>query len=262
MSPSLRPKRQQPPGHLEEIGIFEIPHVGERRVRLYSPAVRRPEMPRPLLVLFDGQNVFDDAGSFAGGWYAHRAADRLVPKRVCVAPWVVAVDHGNERRIDELGPWPGPQGGGLTTHLADWIADRLLLEVRGRRPLLHGPGGVVLGGSSMGGLAALWCHFARPDAFGGALAMSPSLWFAGRRIFDDVRSRATPAVSRVYIDCGVGEGRGMMEPLARAFALELASRGYHERNLRYVADKRGTHSERAWQRRLPKALAFVFRTRP
>jgi predicted alpha/beta superfamily hydrolase len=257
-----RAKRTQPPGVVEDVGVFGIPHVGERRVRLYSPAVKRVDLPRPLLVLFDGQNVFDDAGSYAGGWYAHRAVDRLVPKRVCVAPWVVAIDHGHGRRIDELGPWSGRHGGGLTAHLADWIADRLVLELRGRRPLLHGPGAVVLGGSSMGGLAALWCHFARPDAFGGAIAMSPSLWFANRRVFDDVRARPRPVYSRVYVDCGVGEARGAMEPLARAFALELASRGYHERNLRYVADKRGTHSERAWRRRLPRALEFMFRTRP
>jgi enterochelin esterase-like enzyme len=262
MSTGSRTKRAQAPGELEEIGVFEIPRIGERRVRLYSPSVRRMDLPRPLLVLFDGQNVFEDAGSFSGGWYAHRAVDRLVPKRVCVAPWIVAIDHGNERRIDELGPWSGQHGGGQTAFLADWIADRLVLEVRGRRPLLAGPGAVVLGGSSMGGLAALWSHFARPDAFGGAIGMSPSLWFGSRRIFDDVRKRPTPVYSRVYIDCGVGEGRGMMEPLARSLALDLASRGYHERNLRYVADKRGTHSERAWRRRLPKALEFMFRTRP
>jgi hypothetical protein len=30
----------------------------------------------PTLYLFDGQNVFGDEGSFAGGWHTHAAVDR------------------------------------------------------------------------------------------------------------------------------------------------------------------------------------------
>lgn len=255
-------KRPLPHGRLEDLGSFSIPHVGDRRVRLYRPAVKDLTRPRPVLVLFDGQNAFGDEGSFAGGWHAHRAVDRLVPKRVCVAPWVVAVDHGNGKRIDELGPWRSGAHGGLTPHLADWLAEGLMPQLRARLPVLEGALGGVVGGSSMGGLAALWTHFARPDAFGGAIAMSPSLWFGGRRMFDDFASRATPRFSRVYIDCGLNEGRGHMHPLARSMALAIASRGYHVRQLAFVTDKRGTHSERAWKRRLPKALEFMFRVVP
>ena len=89
--------------------------------------------------------------------------------------------------------------------------------------------------------------------------MSPSLWFARRRIFEDFRQRTTPIYSRVYLDCGVNEGRGRMHPIAKDFALTLAARGYHERQLHFRSDPRGTHSERAWKRRLPSALAFMFR---
>jgi predicted alpha/beta superfamily hydrolase len=92
--------------------------------------------------------------------------------------------------------------------------------------------------------------------------MSPSLWFGGRRIFADLRERATPRFSRVYLDCGLKEGRGHMHPIAQAMALEIASRGYHVRQLMFVTDRRGTHSERAWRRRLPKALEFMFRHVP
>ena len=255
-------KRPIPPGDLTDLGAFAIPHIGPRRVRLYRPAVKRIDRPRPVLVLFDGQNAFGDEGSFAGGWHAHRAVDRLVPKRVCVAPWVVAVDHGNGHRIDELGPWKSDAHGGLTPYLADWLADDLMPHLRARLPVLEGALGGVVGGSSMGGLAALWTHFARPDAFGGAIAMSPSLWFGGRRIFDDLRARETPRFSRIYLDCGVNEGRGHMHPMVHAMALEIASRGYHVRQLAFISDKRGAHSERAWRRRLPKALDFMFRVVP
>jgi predicted alpha/beta superfamily hydrolase len=249
-------------GHLDSLGSFPIPHIGDRRVRLYKSAVKDPTRARPVLILFDGQNAFGDEGSFAGGWHAHRAADKLVPKRVCIAPWLVAVDHGHERRIDELGPWSAGSHGGLTPHLADWLADFLVPYLRSRVPILEGSLGAVLGGSSMGGLAALWTHFARPDAFGGAISMSPSLWFGGRRIFRDLRERSTPQFSRIYMDCGVNEGRGAMHPIVESMAVELASRAYPMRQLKFVSDRRGTHSERAWKRRMPAALEFMFRHVP
>lgn len=45
----------------------------------------------------------------------------------------------------------------------------------------------------MGGLAALYAHFRRPDVLGAALCMSPSLRFAERRIFDFVAAQPVPA---------------------------------------------------------------------
>ena len=61
---------------LEKLGPFAIPHVGSRHVRVYVPP-GPVEAPRPVLYLFDGQNVFHDAPSFAGGWHLHRAAHRF-----------------------------------------------------------------------------------------------------------------------------------------------------------------------------------------
>ena len=93
-------------GEIIELGRFDIPHVAlQRRVRAYLPA-RRPKRatPRPALFLFDGQNIFDDAGSFAGAWNAHLAVDRYAARRAN-PPVVIAIDHGHRARIDELTPF-------------------------------------------------------------------------------------------------------------------------------------------------------------
>lgn len=261
--PSRAPRSLAPAAQMHTLGPYSVPGVKlpERRVRVYVPrghdAGKRPQ---PVLVLLDGQNVFDDHGSYAGGWYAHEAVDELSP-RANYRPLLVAIDHGGDKRIDELGPFAhGPRGGrGTTDHLLAWIGEKLLPEVRTRFGGWEGPVGTAIGGSSMGGLAALYAHFRRPDLFGGALAMSPSFWFGSRGVFRFVAEQPNPWVSRVYLDCGAREGGGRMSPLVEDMAAHLRGRGYDDRSLLLRIDGRGTHSERHWRRRLPRALRFMYR---
>ena len=83
-----------------------------------------------------------------------------------------------------------------------------------RRPMAMSAVGFCLGGASLGGLAALYGHFRAPELFGGALAMSPSLWVADRAIFPFVEARPKPTYTRVYLDCGAREGRWRRRPVS------------------------------------------------
>jgi enterochelin esterase-like enzyme len=224
---------------------------------MYVPPPPPRVITRPALVLFDGQNVFDDEGSYAGGWYAHRAIDKLVLAKNAVAPVVIAVDHGGEQRIDELGPWREGNKGGRASAMIDMIADRVLPAARAATELSEF---TVIGGSSMGGLAALYAHLSRPEVFAGALAMSPSVWFARRRIFDLV---GTVEIERsaIYLDAGALEMRGVLVGMCRTLFDRLRERGWTgepPKSVMFRTDARGTHSEICWRRRLPKALRFFF----
>jgi len=253
-----------PRGRTFELGQYEF-GTGKRRVRVHVPG-GVPEK-HPALFLFDGQNAFDDEGSFAGGWHAHRAADRLGAKKTIPAPVVVAIDHGGAERIRELAPFPRGETKPALDELLEVIQHRVMPDVHARLSLREGPEGHVIGGSSMGGLAALYAHFRRPEVFAGALVMSPSLWFGTGAIFDFVAGQGDPYRSRVYLDCGGQEGGGRMLALTERMAAHLRGRGWLERKgprgdmgrfLMFRADARGRHDERAWRRRLPKALQFLF----
>lgn len=253
-----RPKRI-PRGSMIELGLFDAPGFSPgRRVRAYAPHGHRHDLPRPLLVLFDGQNVFDDEGSFAGGWYAHEALDRFAVLKKPVAPVILAIDHGGPARIDELTPFRDGERGGRAEAFVGWVASQLVPLARRSLGLRDDPANTVVGGSSLGGLAAFYAHFRYPEVFGGALSMSPSFWFARRAIFDWVQGQPTPWTSRIYLDCGVREARGMMLQQATKMAELLAARDYGDR-LMWRPDAKGTHSEKSWRRRLPKALRFLFR---
>lgn len=240
-----------------DIGPFEIPDLPSRMARVFAPAGFSKQRYRPLLVMFDGQNIFDDEPSFAGGWHVHELVSAL-PVRSYFRPAIVGINHGEETRLDGLGPFATPQGGGKTDNLLTWAGEILLPMLKEHLDLIGGPLGTVVGGSSMGGLAALYAHFKRPDLFGGALAMSPSLWFGREEVFSFVTSQPTPNPSRIYFDWGAREGRDMIDP-AEAMAAHLKSRGYAEKQLMIRRDAKGRHSEADWRRRLPKALRFMFR---
>jgi enterochelin esterase-like enzyme len=246
------------PGQIHLLGPLAVPGHAPRLVRVYLPSTFTPEMPRFALYMFDGQNIFDDMPSFSGGWHLHAAVEKLAGTRR-PAPVVVGIDHGGSARIDELSPFETAGGSGGLDQLLDWIADSLTPRLAAELPLVGGPLGAVVGGSSMGGLAALYAHFRKPRSFGGALAMSPSFWVGDGEIQRWMASQPMPEVSRIYLDCGVREGRGTVLPQVAAMAAQLASRGYDPDHLMFRADPRGAHSEASWRRRLPRALRFFYR---
>ncbi|KYF46674.1 hypothetical protein BE04_01245 [Sorangium cellulosum] len=240
------------------LGPYRIPGFrGERNVRVYLPSEGAHAAPSPVLFLFDGQNVFHDDPSYSGGWHLHEAV-RDLSDRGQVAPVLVGIDHGGSERLTELSPFPGDGGEGRLDDFLGWLASEIVPAVRERFPVRRDAAGTAIGGSSMGGLAALYAHFRRPDVLGAALCMSPSLWFAERKIFDVIASQPVPPGSRLYVDAGAQEDGGSVLRDAARLVEHLRERGYGESNLRFCPDEDGTHSEDAWRRRAPGALQFLF----
>jgi predicted alpha/beta superfamily hydrolase len=256
-------------GRFVDLGRLDGHQIFGRRVRAYVPHApgEHTQPRRPVLVLFDGQNVFGDEGSFAGGWHADAAVDRLAAlgrvrdpdgrRGEIVAPVVLGVDHAGADRIDELGAPSNPR----LDRLLDWIVDRVLPTAHAKLSLGYGPSMHFLGGSSMGGLAALYGHFRRPEVFGGALAQSPSLWFKSRGVIEFVGAQPNPYRSRVYLDCGRGEAGGRLAAAVSSMGEAFRARGWGDRgDLRVMVrvEAKGKHDEASWRRRLPKALRFAF----
>jgi predicted alpha/beta superfamily hydrolase len=240
------------------LGPYPVPHLAERRVRLHLPSPAG-EGPPPLVVMFDGQNVFHDEPSFAGGWHLHATARQIVTKKR-LEPAVVGIDHGGSERIHELVPWASARSQGKLNHLLDWLTAFLMPMLARDFGLAPEIGQRIIGGSSLGGLAALYAHHRHPETFGGVMAMSPSLWASGQRIFDMVSATSRPWTSRIYLDAGAQEAGGSMLRAAERMDALLRSRGYGKDTLRFRKDPNGRHNERDWRRRAPTALRFLLAT--
>ena len=170
---------------------------------------------------------------------------------------MVAVPNWGEARLQEYSPFLDREAGGGQ---ADDYLEFLVATLKPRidQEFRTDPSRVAtgIGGSSMGGVLSLYAYFRRPETFGFAASLSPSLWFADRAIFPFVETaQFTPG--RIYLDIGTEEGASALTN-ARLMRELLLAKGYREGvNLRWVEDVGADHTESVWGRRFKAAIPFL-----
>lgn len=231
----------------------DSPQLGrQRQVTVYLPASYDGERRYSVLYLQDGQNLYDPAVAFGGQtWRVGETLTRLAADKLEAI--VVAPYHGDQHRIQEYNPfpqWRHGQGEAYVQFLVDTLKPRIDHDFHTE----PGPQATVIAGSSMGGLISLYALLTRPDVFGRAGAMSPSLWVAHGAIYQAVLKRGRVPGARLYVD------NGTREPSAQPLVDLLLAQGYQPgADLLYVSGRGHRHTESAWARRLPGALRFLLR---
>lgn len=240
---------------------YDVPGLhGRRGCTLYLPPAYFTDVRQhyPVAYMFDGQNLFGDEGTFSGGWHVHRLLDARAAEGK-VVPIVVGIHHGGSHRMEDLSPWGIGKGHkGKADALLDWVVGPLRRFVAEDLRILPGPEHTLIGGSSLGGLAALYGGFRHPEVFGRVLAMSPSIWVHRGALLEMARGARLRHGARYYVDAGGREGAGMMR-YAEMLSEILAQRGLVPgESLMWRPDQKGVHNERTWERRLPKAVRFLY----
>jgi predicted alpha/beta superfamily hydrolase len=242
-----------------EITVVLPPRYGDETDRRY-----------PVLYLHDGQNLFDPRKAFAGeAWGVDRTAEALIVAGRIEPLILVGIDHRGVERINEFTPTHDrKRGGGGADRYAQLIADDVKTLVDARYRTLREPRHTGVGGSSLGGLVSLFLVLKRPDLFGTAAVMSPSVWWDRRAILRDVRRAASAFDSRerprLWVDMGTAESRGqgsarrVLEDARLLHAGLLKAGWVDDRDLHYEEIEGGTHSERAWGDRFERVLAWLF----
>ena len=221
----------------------------------------------PVLYLNDGQNLFDAATAFAGvHWQAGESAARLIAEEKIQPLIIVGIDNTRNRAREYI-PYRSrdprvfnPKG----KSYPDFLRREVMPLIEERYPVLKGPENTGLGGSSLGGLIALYTQLAAPGVFGRVLIESPSLFVANRKILEESRRfRTWPA--RTYLGMGtreVGQPEKDERMVGDVRELEsiLREAGLGEQRLKVHIDEGAAHSESAWAARFPGALEFLFKS--
>lgn len=221
--------------------------------------------PFPLALFFDGQNLFEDEGTLGGGWHLHRVLARREEQGLPV-PVVLGLHHG-QARDEELSPFPTlPGTRGQGAELMQWVHERLFPRLKSALRLDLTPLKTLVGGSSLGGLLALYSLFHYPRHYGKALAMSPALWPDRFAILQDLMMAKPLSGAQLYLDHGKKEvgpehkelgdimfqQSELLANLMECLGLEAG------RTLMWHPDPEGEHNEKSWSRRLPQALEFLY----
>lgn len=242
------PWHDEPPhrGRVETFRIGSRILGNSRAVSVWTPP-GRPTGPLPLVVLLDGE-------SFLLAMDAPRIFDNLVAAGA--APPFVAVCVHNATPVSRLEEYA------CNGDFVRFLSDELLPELRRRQPLRPGPQATTIVGYSLGGLAACWSAYSRPDVFGNVAALSPSLWWSvdepewlTRRLAHGAGERL-----RVWLEVGtlesaplpVGGGRLSMLSVARRLRDVLDARGAAPVGYR---ERAGGHDCVNWRQGLAEALS-------
>lgn len=242
-------------GNLKYLPAFHSPQLNnERDVLVWLPDSyyhhEHTDRRYPVVYMHDGQNLFDRQTGFAGNeWSVDETMHQL--GREGLEAIIVGLNHSGETRAAEYNPFHegAPNGRQYLDFIINTIKPLIDRDFRTFAERSHT--GIM--GSSMGGLISLYAFFERPDVFGFVGAMSPSLWIGRGAMYAYVRHAPAPQ-GKVYLDCGTREmnADGMYDL--------LKEKGYGEgRNLKYVREEGGDHSEQSWGRRLPEAMRFLLR---
>jgi enterochelin esterase-like enzyme len=238
---------------------------GERDVWVYVPPGYEQDEGRayPLLILQDGQNLFDPETAFVRGrtWRVAEHADAGIETGE-VEPLVIAgVANAGERRLAEYTPtrdWK--LGGGEARLYGEMLIRELLPFLHSRYRLRNGATQTGLGGSSLGGLVSLWLGLQHSEIFGKLAVLSPSVWWNHRSILrtvDDL-APALPQRPRIWLDVGDQEGRRTLADAERLHA-RLEANGWREGvDQHFAVVTGGTHDEAAWAERVRPMLRFLF----
>jgi predicted alpha/beta superfamily hydrolase len=225
----------------------------------------------PTLYMHDGQNLFDEATSFAGEWRVDEALEEASGEGLEAI--VVGIPNTGEDRLQEYSPFHDARfGGGRAADYVEFVVETVKPLVDEAFRTTGDREGTATIGSSMGGLISFYAFFERPDVFGAVGAVSPSVGFARGALLDYLK-RAAFTGGRIYLDVGTGEGRPKhRDPLAlrrepaayvkmvRETRDLLVHKGYQEgRDLLYVEEEGALHNEAAWAERFPRLLRFLLR---
>ncbi|WP_396171769.1 alpha/beta hydrolase [Flavobacterium sp.] len=208
----------------------------------------------PVIYMQDAQNLFDTKTSYVGEWNVDEKLDSLHAPVI-----VVGIEHGNEKRMEELTPYKNAKyGGGNADNYLDFIVKTLKPAIDFKYRTKTNAKNTGIMGSSLGGLVSYYALLKYPDVFGKAGVFSPSFWFNRNEIIE--LTEKTPKLkTKIYFLCGDNEGDAdMVLDLNKIDALISKKRCECKNLTQKKIVKGGQHNEKLWRDGFSDAYIWLF----
>ena len=233
---------------------FHIPQLNrDRRVWIYLPKnYSTSKASYPVLYMHDGQNLFDNATSFAGEWGVDDAIDSA--KKQCI---VVGIDNGGPVRMNEYNPYDHEKfGAGQGALYVDFLAKTLKPYIDKHYRTKKDAANTIIAGSSMGGLISMYAVMKYPKVFGKAGVFSPAFWAAPalKTDLDKMVKSSTHKNVRIYFYAGEQEGNQMVVDMLYIFE---AMRKKTAAKMKVKINAEGRHNEPTWRNEFPAFYNWI-----
>lgn len=248
---------------------LKLPHYSKRIIRVFLPKDYDDTKKYKLLIMSDGQNLFDRYTSAFGEWNIDLYISHLISKGK-ESFLVVGIDCPNDElfRIKEYmihdlpikkclkkeinsKSFKEPYG----SLLAEQIVRYILPLLKKHFSISSNKQDIGFGGSSMGGLFSFDIVNSYPDVFGFSLCFSPA--FNLFRINDYLKTVSfyKNLGQKIYIYTGtLGYEKQFLKPCLNVVSL-LGQKGF---DVSFISSKKGEHNEASWHKQFLKAIQFGF----
>ena len=250
---------------MSQIVKFDLTYTPAREMRtihLYLPdGYGETEERYPVLYMFDGHNLFYDEDATYGKSWGLKAFLDAWPKKMIVVG--MECSHTGNERLREYSPYNiytrwmgGIQGIGDAT--MQWIVNEVKPHIDRRYRTWSHREATAIGGSSMGGMMALFAILRYNHWFSKAACVSPAIGFAMRQFRKEAKQAGMHPDTRIFFSWGTHEWKKSDAPMTRnILELELLvqQKGastwlYHQQG--------GRHCEADWEIQVPTWMQFLW----
>ncbi|SHJ09661.1 alpha/beta hydrolase [Flavobacterium terrae] len=206
----------------------------------------------PVIYMHDAQNLFDKSTSFAGEWNIDETLDSLNAEVI-----VVGIEHGNEKRIEELTPFKNEKyGGGNADNYLDFLVKTLKPQIDKTYRTNKKVEVTTIAGSSLGGLVSYYALLKYPDVFGKAIIFSPSFWLSNE--IYTLTENSPKINTKMYFLCGDNEDEAMVNDLNKMTdLLKRKVNSFSQIEIQVIEG--GQHNEKLWREAFPKAYLWLLK---
>ena len=223
-----------------------------KKIWLYLPkGYEKSKKKYPVIYMHDGQNLFDKKTSYSGEWQVDEALDSINAQVI-----IVGIEHGNEKRIDELTPYPNPKygGGKADTYLA-FIVHTLKPKIDAIYRTKTDLKNTTIFGSSLGGLVSYYAVLKYPKVFGKAGVFSPSFWFTND--IYTLTENAPRTNAKIYFLCRDNEDVTTVADMQKMAQLLHQKPGLDSHLSKEIIIKEGQHNEKLWRENFLNAFLWL-----
>lgn len=224
-----------------------------KKIWVYLPeSYDASEKKYPVIYMHDGQNLFDRETSYVGEWKVDESLDSIgQPEAI-----IIGIEHGGNKRIDELTPFPHDKyGGGNADAYLDFIVNELKPYVDSNYRTLPKYEHTGIFGSSLGGLVSFYATLKFPDIFGIAGIYSPSFWFS-EKIYEFGKEADLNPDTKYYFLVGTEESEEMLPDLKKMISI-LTAKGLKAENFKINFVEGGKHNESLWSQNFADSYLWL-----
>jgi len=250
---------------IQKFQTYITPFQLERTIHLYLPDNYDESDERyPVMYMYDGHNLFyDEDATFGKSWGLKDFLEHYDKNFIIVG---IECNHEGRERLNEFCPYTimGSYLGDITgkgKQLMDWVVEELKPYIDTHYRTIPFRECTGIGGSSMGGLMALYTVIQYNQYFSKAACLSSALLLCQEPLKHELLKADISPDTRVYLSHGKKETRGQKHLESVQNILSYFYSEFVKRNAACCINIiNGKHNEASWELENQTYFDFLWRT--